>query len=236
MGYRAPARLVLFDLDGTLVDHDGAAARAVEQWVTAAGWRRPADVVAAWAEVAERHLPAYRARETTFQGQRRLRLREFLPLVGVEVDGWSDERLDDAFADYLSAYEQAWTAFSDALPCLESVRQIVAIAVLSNRDQAQQEDKVRRTGLDRVVDHVLTSDRLGVAKPDPTIFTLACRQLGVAASATVYVGDRLDVDALAAAAAGLRGIWLNRDDGVATADVETITSLADLPGLLTSLP
>lgn len=236
MGSRAPARLVLFDLDGTLVDHDGAAARAVEQWVAAARWRPTTDVVAAWAEIAERHFPAYRARETTFQGQRRLRLLEFLPLVGVEAGGWSDERLDDVFADYLSAYEQAWIAFSDAVPCLESVREIVAVAVLSNGDQAQQEDKVRRTGLDRVVDHVLTSDRLGVAKPDPTIFTLACHQLGVAASATVYVGDRLEVDALAASAAGLRGIWLNRGRIVVPADVETITSLADLRPLLTSSP
>jgi beta-phosphoglucomutase-like phosphatase (HAD superfamily) len=34
---RSVQRLVLFDLDGTLVDHEGAAAKGVEQWLMANG-------------------------------------------------------------------------------------------------------------------------------------------------------------------------------------------------------
>jgi len=63
--------LILFDLDGTLVDHDGAAAAAVEQWLLEVGWAAAGDVAALvvdWDEIAERHFPAYRTRQTTFQG------------------------------------------------------------------------------------------------------------------------------------------------------------------------
>jgi len=87
---------------------------------------------------------------------------------------------------------------------------VAQIAVLSNGDQGQQEEKVSRTGLSRYIDVVLTSDHLGVAKPDPRVFELACGRLGVPTRAAVYVGDQLEADALAATAAGLRGIWLNR--------------------------
>src|ERR1035437_7398848 len=74
-----------------------------------------AGLVAEWDEIAERHFPAYRARLTTFQGQRRLRLRlrlrEFLPRVGIDASSWSDERLDELFNTYLVAYEAARRSF-----------------------------------------------------------------------------------------------------------------------------
>jgi hypothetical protein len=76
----SPVRLVLFDVDGTLVDHDGAVAAGAQQWLMAMGWADVgtiAGLVSEWDEIAERHFPAYRARLTTFQGQRRLRLREY---------------------------------------------------------------------------------------------------------------------------------------------------------------
>jgi len=234
----SPLRLVLFDIDGTLIDHDGAAAAAVQQWLIAMSWADAgtiAGLVAEWDEIAERHFPAYRARLTTFQGQRRLRLRDFLPRVGIDASTWSDGRLDDLFNTYLVAYEAAWRSFPDAEPCLGALRSVAQIAVLSNGNQEQQEQKVSRTGLGRYIDVVLTSDQLGVAKPDPRAFELACVHLGVPARAAVYVGDRLEVDALAATAAGLRGIWLNRNGGAVPPGVEAVDSLTDLPSLLEDL-
>jgi putative hydrolase of the HAD superfamily len=231
-------RLVLFDVDGTLVDHDGAAAAGAQRWLMAMGWADAgtiAGLVSEWDQIAERHFPAYRARLTTFQGQRRLRLREFLPLVGIDASTWSDERLDDIFNTYLVAYEAAWRSFPDAEPCLGALRSVAQIAVLSNGNQEQQEQKVSRTGLGRYIDVVLTSDELGVAKPDPRAFELACVRLGVPVRAAVYVGDRLEVDALAATAAGLRGIWLNRTGDAVPPGVEAVDNLTDLPSLLEEL-
>ena len=106
-----PVGLVLFDLDGTVLDHDGAAAEAVEQWLLGAGWAGAGEVaglVRDWDEIAERHFPAYRARQTTFQGQRRARLRDFLPRLGLDASTWADDRLDSVFDGYLAAYEAAW--------------------------------------------------------------------------------------------------------------------------------
>jgi FMN phosphatase YigB (HAD superfamily) len=51
---------VLFDLDGTLVDHDGAAAAGVEQWLMAKGWVNGgiiAGLVSDWDAIAQRHSP-----------------------------------------------------------------------------------------------------------------------------------------------------------------------------------
>ena len=75
-----------------------------------------------------------------------------------------------------------------------------------------------------------------MAKPDPDAFTAACARLAVAPQAAVYVGDRLDVDARAATAAGLRGVWLDRTgDGAAVTPygVVRISTLDELLPLVT---
>ena len=71
--------------------------------------------------------------------------------------------------------------------------------------------KLRRTGLDRHFEVVMTSSTLGAAKPCPEAFLLACELLSADPAPVAHVGDRLDVDAQAATAAGLRGTWLDRD-------------------------
>ncbi|MBX6766549.1 MAG: HAD family hydrolase, partial [Actinomadura rubrobrunea] len=95
---------------------------------------------------------------------------------------------------------------------------------------------------------VVASSEAGAAKPDPAIFRRACAGLGLAPHAVVYVGDRLDVDALGAASAGLHGVWLDRprevgcagDEagaadgeyaGPEAAGVPRITTLTKLPDL-----
>ena len=53
-----------------------------------------------------------------------------------------------------------------------------------------------------------------------------------------YVGDRWDIDANAAARAGLLGVWLDRSGGAASSTAELdpgvpfVTDLAQLPALL----
>lgn len=51
---------------------------------------------------------------------------------------------------------------------------------------------------------VLQSHELGVRKPDPRFFEAIVRTTGVRPELVLYVGNRLDVDVIAATAAGLR--------------------------------
>jgi len=71
------------------------------------------------------------------------------------------------------------------------------------------------TGLDDLLEVIVTSSDIGAAKPDPRGIVAALAELGVAPDAALFVGDA-DVDAAAAAAAG-----------VAFARVDASTALAD---------
>ena len=76
------------------------------------------------------------------------------------------------------------------------------LAVVANWDCALPEHLAVAGLLDRF-DTVVTSARAGVAKPDPAIFELALRELGVRAEQALHVGDE-PLDEEGARAAGLR--------------------------------
>lgn len=227
--------VVLFDLDGTLVDHDGARRAGVVGWLTNARLASADDcergLVELWDEIAERHFAAFHSGQITFQEQRRRRLREFLPPLGIRAERIDEGSLDAIFEDYQRHYEAAWRAYEDVLPCLSALAGL-RVAVLSNGGQKQQEHKLRRTGLLDHFEVVMTPDGLGVAKPLPEAYRRACARLGVEPGLVAYVGDRLEVDAQAATTAGLRGIWLHRKVTDGRHHERTIDSLQELPAIL----
>lgn len=73
-----------------------------------------------------------------------------------------------------------------------------------------QEGKIRRTGLDALVDGWVVSDAVGSRKPRPEIFGALATRLGCALDGWM-IGDSLDLDVAGGAAVGLRTAWI--DDG-----------------------
>jgi putative hydrolase of the HAD superfamily len=73
-----------------------------------------------------------------------------------------------------------------------------------------QRDKVALLNLTAVVDFVLISEEIGIAKPDPAIFAEALRLASVTPDEAIVVGDSPEFDIAGASAAGIRAIWLNR--------------------------
>lgn len=61
--------------------------------------------------------------------------------------------------------------------------------------------------LDGLFDSIIESAVVGVRKPDPAIFTLGVKALGMAAEDTVVVGDSYTKDIVPAHAAGCQTVW-----------------------------
>ena len=82
-----------------------------------------------------------------------------------------------------------------------------------------------REGLEFVVD----SQVVGIEKPDPRIFALALRQLGVPPERALYVGDIRSVDERGAEAAGMAFVLVDASGSYAAAGAPRIGGLAELP-------
>jgi putative hydrolase of the HAD superfamily len=104
----------------------------------------------------------------------------------------------------------------------------LALGVVSNAD-GRVVDYLEAAGLGGCFDLVLDSALVGIEKPDPRIFGLACARLGVAPGEAVHVGDTYEVDVLGARAAGISAVLVADEP---RPDVPTIPEVTRLPAVL----
>jgi len=231
-------RAVLFDLDGTLMDHDAAREAGLQahlgDWLPGLEAEELERLAREWRRLEARHYDEYARGDCTFAEQRRRRVEgmhaalERRPARELAAEEW--------FASYLRHYRGAWRAFDDVLPALGQLaagHPPARLGVVTNGEGEPQRAKLAAIGLGERFAAVVASGEAGVAKPQAEIFTLACERLGVEAGEAAHVGDRLDLDAEGAAAAGLRGVWLDRaGEGPCPGHVARISTLRELSGAL----
>jgi putative hydrolase of the HAD superfamily len=139
--------------------------------------------------------------------------------------------LDHATAREAMLGALRFTPYPDARPALEHLAASGhRLLVVSNWD-CSLPDWLGPAGLLEHVERVITSAEAGVAKPGRGIFEQALQAAGEPPAAVVHVGDSLDNDVAGARAAGIRAILVQRE-GEPVPGVETVRSLAELPGLL----
>jgi len=107
--------------------------------------------------------------------------------------------------------------------------------ILSNGTRAMLEPLVRASGLDQVLDGVMTVDDAGVYKPSPRVYQLAVERLRLAPAQIAFVSSN-GWDAAGAKAFGFTTFWINRDglptERHAAAPDYAIGSLSDLVALV----
>lgn len=223
--------MIFFDLDDTLLDHRSAQDKAALAWREAIGARlvphAESNFPEIWHSTTLCYWKLFERGEISFTEQRRRRIRDIM-----REPRLSDQRADEMFARFVPFYEANWRLFPDVLPCLELLRG-QRLGVLTNGDAEQQKRKLKRFDLLARFDVVVILDESGPRKPSLRAFELAAQRGKVHAVECLYIGDQIENDAVAARAAGWRGVWLDRSGMlIAPNGIERITSLLDVPFLL----
>lgn len=97
--------------------------------------------------------------------------------------------------------------YPDVVPVLERLRaRGFGVAAVTNGYLAYQEPLLEGIGIRALIDHIVAPELVGVAKPDPRVWSegMAGRRV------VVHVGDRLEDDVAGAHAAGIAAAWLRR--------------------------
>jgi HAD superfamily hydrolase (TIGR01549 family) len=232
----SPITTILFDLDDTLFDHAGTAWATLA--ATAAGRASLqgvpiAELYGRYSEALEELHPQVMTGRISYLAARQERFQRLLapyePTVTVvEVTLLAEQ--------YYEHYQQLRRPVAGALALLRALKPAYKIGIVTNNRTAEQQEKLRYLGLSEVVDALITSEEVGVLKPDPRIYQVALERLGARPAETVMVGDNWQADVVGALAVGIRPLWLNRT-GVARplAQVAEITSLESLAEVLRHL-
>jgi len=207
MSDSVPVTTVLFDLDDTLFDHAGTARAALA--ATAA--ERPAlhgvpleTLYQRYSELLEELHPLVMTGQLTYLAAREQRFARLLAPYEPAAEA------ADVAARHYAHYQQQRRPVAGALALLQRLRPTCKIGIVTNNRTAEQQQKLRFLGLASLVDALITSEQVGVLKPDPAIYAVALARLGASPAETVMVGDNWTADVLGALAVGIRPVWLNR--------------------------
>ncbi|MCR4531045.1 HAD family hydrolase [Acinetobacter venetianus] len=97
------------------------------------------------------------------------------------------------------------------------------IGLISNGRTPFQEHNFYTLGLTEFFSSIIVSEAVGLRKPDPRIFLLSCKQLGVHPQDCIFVGDNELADIQGAKAVGMKTIFFHPNS-----EVESIMSDANL--------
>jgi phosphoglycolate phosphatase len=169
-------RLILFDLDGTLIDTAPELAAAVNATLTRLG--RPP-------------VPLAQVRAWIGRGAREL-LRQ--ALLHHAIDGGDTPSVDTAWSDFERDCTSACGTRSEPYPgvvaTLEALQsQGVRLALITNKESVLTQRVLAAHRLTSYFDLIVAGDTLSVRKPDPAVLRHALETFAVEPDDALFIGD-----------------------------------------------
>ncbi len=105
--------VIVFDIDGTLMDHGAAAGEGLDSFLHLIGAEPTPSLGDAWLRAEQEHFTAWREGKVSFAEQWRLRMANLFEVLGKPVSG--EAQPNQFFGSYLAEYERAWQVYPDVL-------------------------------------------------------------------------------------------------------------------------
>ena len=108
-----------------------------------------------------------------------------------EIMGWEEpqvnELMDDVWKEYLG------TLNMELVEYFRNLRPRFKTAIISNSFVGAREKEAEHYQFDTICDFIIYSHEVGLRKPDPRIFSLACERLSLQPNEVIFVDDHADV-------------------------------------------
>jgi FMN hydrolase / 5-amino-6-(5-phospho-D-ribitylamino)uracil phosphatase len=190
-----PPKLVLFDLDDTLCDHEGSLRLRLRFAFRAAFAGSPPDNLD---DIIEQSID-----HSVFGTEH---FSSLLAPYGVD----HPERIQTAIDAYVSDRYLGLTLFEEVADVVHAISRQARIGMITNGPSTIQRDKIARLGIGPLFPFILVSEEEDVWKPDPVIFERALERGGASSDQAIYIGDNPVHDVGGARAAGITSVWMNR--------------------------
>ena len=197
---------IMMDIDNTLLDFDAAERKALLE--TLQQFSLPCDEAAVsryheinsslWGELNKGKIRRDKLVVERFD--------RFVKVMGAAAKA---TELNRAYTEHLATHADAIPGAEEALQELAEVATMIAV---SNGTESVERGRLKLSGFEKYFDDIFISESVGVSKPNPKIFQMAMRKLGIEHSDKVLVvGDSLSADIQGGVNAGLDTCWVNRN-------------------------
>lgn len=192
-----PYDLVLFDLDGTLVETAPEICDAVNDTLRQFGWAVvDEDQVARWIGHGTGELLVQAVARATGSSADEIRASERLAAIGTVYDRY--------YAQRCGTRSRLYPQVRETLAALRG--QGVRLTVVTNKESRYTERVLQAHALGAAFDRVVCGDTLATRKPDPAGVQACLREFRVPPARALFVGDS-SIDAATARRADVP-VWL----------------------------
>ena len=219
-------RHVFFDLDHTLWDFetnsDKTFAHIFERNNVTLDLDRFTET---YRPINKKYWKLFREDKVSKSDLRYNRLREAFDALDFDADDQLIHILSEEYIAFLSLNNHL---MSHAVEVLEYLRVKYRLHIITNGFQEVQHRKLASSRLDAYFDHVVTSEHVGVKKPDPRIFQYALEKADARPSESIMIGDNFEADIQGALNVGMRAIMCEFNGEMPREDVTSVKTLLEL--------
>lgn len=222
--------VLLFDIDGTLLDFDKAEEIGIEGLLGHYGVPVTEDNKHRYHVLNKSYWEKLERGEITRDQVLSLRFEDFFGSFGIQVNGMETDGL---YRKYLN---DCAALIDGAKEVLEHLKGKYALYVVTNGVAETQYRRLEKSGLDRYFDGICISEEAGAQKPQKEFFDYAFRKMGRSDTENMLIiGDSLTSDIRGGNTAGIDTLWYNPHRQENTAGVHVDYEIHDLKELETLL-
>lgn len=183
------------------------------------------DFIEVYKPINHRYWKLFREDKVTKADLRYSRLREAFNAIDFQLNDEMIHLLSEEYILYLADHN---ALFENAIPVLEYLDRRYEMHIITNGFEEVQHRKLKNSNLLPFFDQVITSEKVGVKKPNPLIFRHAMDIAGAGAHESVMIGDNFEADILGAMNVGMQAIFCKFNGEIATEEVPAIDNLSEL--------
>lgn len=123
-----------------------------------------------------------------------------------EEKGYNKSLAAIAMKVFLQARNRV-TLYDDVVPVLNELSHKYDLVAVSNGNA-----DIKKIGIDKYFKLAITPSDIGTSKPDPLVFEIIMERMNLTPGMLIHIGVEPETDIIGAQKAGIRNIWLNRNN------------------------
>lgn len=221
---------IFFDLDHTLWDFEANSKKTFSYIFKKNGLEIEFnDFIEVYQPINHRYWKLFREDKVSKAQLRYGRLREAFQAIDFKSDDELIHLLSEEYITYLANHN---ALFENAIPVLEYLQPKYKMHIITNGFEEVQHRKLKNANLLPFFDKIITSEKVGVKKPNPRIFEYALDITGAVKGESVMIGDNFEADILGAKNMGMQVIFCKFNGESATEEVSSVDNLLELKNFL----
>jgi len=200
---------VFFDLDHTLWDFEKNSAKAYELCFA----ENNIDLnlnsfLKIYVPINANYWKLFREEKVSKEVLKTGRLKDSFQLLNYTI---SDSLIDKIADEYLSYLPKFNALFDGTIEILSYLKPKYKLHIITNGFGEIQNDKIEKSGIKPFFTELITSDEVGLKKPNPKVFHYALTKVNAKIQESIMIGDSMEADIHGALNVGMQAIHFNPD-------------------------